>query len=89
MSLAKQRFLEGFVKRCSDLGIYSQESRMALLKYAAKDALDATEQVYKKMGKSPCEHQKNPELVGEDGDNTGTSAYEETRDHASDKPTRV
>ena len=89
MSLAKQRFLEGFVKRCSDLGIYNQATVMALLKYAAKDALDATEGVYKMMGKAPTEKQRNPELVGEGGLNTGTSAYEETKDHASDKPTRT
>jgi hypothetical protein len=89
MSLAQHRFVEGFIKRCSQLGMRDQNTVLTLLKYAAKDALDATEQVYKKMGKSPCEYQRNPELVGEAGHNTGTSAYEETREHASDKPTRT
>jgi len=89
MSLAQHRFVEGFIKRCSVLGIQSPDTVVSLLKFAAKDALDATEAVYKKMGKSPMEHQSNPSLVGDEGQNTGTSAYEESRDFATSHPAQT
>ncbi len=75
MSLAQQRFLEGFIDRCKELEINDTGNIVALVKKSAKDALDVTKQVYKKMKKAPggyprCEDAKHGVHAYDEGKST-------------------
>ncbi len=72
MSLARQRFLEGFTGRCLDLGIRNRSTITSLLEKAAADALTAVESSYDKQGKAPRPTDQDV-LAG----STGVHAYEE------------
>ena len=82
MSLARQRFLEGFVQKCAAFGITEEDVVLGLLKESTDSALDAVKEVYKKTGKAPQGYGDN-ELMG----STGTYAYS-TDAEGPDKSTR-